>query len=158
MSVLAQFVLFFVLLFGCGLAAATLDAQKPAAADQKQAQPAKPNVAFPTKGPDGSPYSSTEAQLRFEKQKNQVLQYQALDTAQQKQIAALPDVQTIETNTAAARAQLQQEYTKLDKEISDWAASVRKANGWDESYVYNRQADQWEKTEKPPAKPAAPAK
>lgn len=105
-------------------------AQQPKAVPPAPQQPVASDKVEPK-----APYESTKAQLYVEKQKN--LQFQAGQ------------------NTSAYQSQmkdLQAQFVDLEKKVNDWIDEVRKANGWDESYTYNRDTDTWtHTTPKPPA-------
>lgn len=103
---------------------AMVTAQAPPAAPPAQpaAQPATPKT----------PYDSTKAQLAVTKEENLQLKASALTSEYQKQLGDM-------------RAQ----FADLDKQIQEWSDQVRKDNGWDATYQYDRQKDQW--THTPPA-------
>lgn len=82
-----------------------------------------------------TPYDSTKAQLMYVKQKNLQLQAEQLTHAYQAQMATL-----------------QQKFKDQDAALAAWVAEVRKTNGWDDTYVYDGEKDQWVQKEKPPAK------
>ena len=89
-----------------------------------------------------SPYDSTKAQLLVTKEENLQLKANAAQTAYQQ---SMKDMQ----------AQWQAEETAL----TAWTAEVKKANGWDDTYTYDRAGDKWVHTPKAETKPAeAPKK
>ena len=87
-----------------------------------------------------SPYDSTKAQLSVTKEENLQLKANAAQTAFQQQ---MKDMQ----------AQWQAEEVSL----TAWIAEVKKANGWDDTYTYDRAKDQWVHTPKVEAKKPAEA-
>jgi hypothetical protein len=87
-----------------------------------------------------APYDSTKAQLSVTKEENLQLKANAAQTAYQQ---AMKDMQ----------AQWQAEETALNA----WTAEVKKANGWDDTYTYDRAKDQWTHTPKVEAKKATEA-
>lgn len=72
------------------------------------------------------PYSSTVAQLAFEREKNAQL------TAKQMQ-----DQFRDQMND------LQKKFADYQKSYDEFIDETRKANGWDASYVYDPDADKW---------------
>ena len=87
-----------------------------------------------------SPYDSTKAQLLVTKEENLQLKANAAQTAYQQ---SMKDMQ----------AQWQAEETAL----TAWTAEVKKANGWDDTYTYDRSKDSWVHTPKVEAKKPAEA-
>ena len=87
-----------------------------------------------------SPYDSTKAQLLVTKEENLQLKANAAQTAYQQ---SMKDMQ----------AQWQAEEVSL----TAWIAEVKKANGWDDTYTYDRAKDQWVHTPKVEAKKPAEA-
>jgi hypothetical protein len=87
-----------------------------------------------------APYDSTKAQLSVTKEENLQLKATAAQTAYQQ---AMKDMQ----------AQWQAEEASL----TAWIAEVKKVNGWDETYTYDRAKDQWTHTPKVEAKKPAEA-
>ena len=87
-----------------------------------------------------SPYDSTKAQLLVTKEENLQLKANAAQTAYQQ---SMKDMQ----------AQWQAEETAL----TAWTAEVKKANGWDDTYTYDRAKDQWVHTPKVETKKTAEA-
>jgi hypothetical protein len=51
-------------------------------------------------------------------------------------------------------------YNTLDQSLNGWVGAVRTANGWDDTYTWDRESDTWTHTPKPAATPpqADPAK
>ncbi|MGA8730290.1 MAG: hypothetical protein WB608_16165 [Terracidiphilus sp.] len=92
-----------------------------------QQPPAKPEPAVQPK----APYDSTKAQLAWEREKNFQLQANQMQQQLQKSMQ-----------------ELQAKYAGEEKQIVDWVAQVRKDNGWDESYTYDREQDKWTHAEK----------
>ena len=87
-----------------------------------------------------SPYDSTKAQLLVTKEENLQLKANAAQTAYQQ---SMKDMQ----------AQWQAEETAL----TAWTAEVKKANGWDDTYTYDRAKDSWTHTPKVDTKKTAEA-
>jgi hypothetical protein len=73
-----------------------------------------------------APYDSTKTQLTITKEENLQLKANAAQQAFQQQ---MKDMQ----------AQWQADETS----VNAWIADVKKANGWDDTYVYDREKDQW---------------
>jgi esterase/lipase len=112
------------------------------AAQQPAPKPQEPQVVTPK-----APYDSTKAQLLVTKEENLQLQANASQAAFQQQMKDFQD-----------------EWKAEEAALNAWIAEVKKANGWDDTYTYDRTADKWTHTpkveaKKPEAKPAeAPKK
>lgn len=87
-----------------------------------------------------APYDSTKAQLSVTKEENLQLKASAAQTAYQQ---AMKDMQ----------AQWQAE----EASVTAWILEVKKANGWDDTYTYDRAKDQWVHTPKVETKKTAEA-
>ena len=101
--------------------------------------PPAPTGPQPAKVEPKTPYDSTKAQLMVEKEKNLQLQSNAMTQQYQ-----------------AFMQQFQGKYQEQEKVLTDWIATVKKDNGWDDTYTYDREKDQWTKAakvEKPAVKP-----
>ena len=84
-----------------------------------------------------APYDSTKAQLSVTKEENLQLKANATQASFQQQ---MKDFQ------AAWQAE--------EASITAWIAEVKKSNGWDDTYAYDRATDKWTHTPKAEAKPA----
>ena len=78
------------------------------------------------------PYDSNVAQVSILKQQNLQLRADALTAQVQSQIKTM-----------------QEQWKAEDEKVKAWIEAVRKANGWDETYVYDREKDVWTHTPKP---------
>lgn len=90
-------------------------------------QPPAPQLVTPK-----APYDSDKAQLAYEKQKNAQLTANAATQAYQAQMK-----------------DLQGQWQTEEQVILAWVAEVKKANGWDDTYTYDREKDSWTHTPKP---------
>ena len=73
-----------------------------------------------------APYSSDHAQL-----------------AQAKMDGAQKDVANIQLQAKPMLEAAQNTYAAWQQKLNDWKVSVRKANGWDDTYDYDAQKDEW---------------
>lgn len=114
------------------LAVLTVSAQQPKAAPPA----ASPATAVPSSGKvtPKAPYESTKTQLFVEKEKNLQLQASQITASYQNQMK-----------------DFQSQYSDLEKKVGNWVEEVRKDNGWDQTYTYDRETDSWTHTPKPPA-------
>lgn len=107
---------------------------------QQPAGPPSPPVPAVVKVTPKAPYDSTKAQLWAEKQKNLQLQAVQLQAQYQAGVKDLGD-----------------KYNSITQSLDAWVGAVRTANGWDDTYTWDRDSDTWTHTPKPPP-PADPAK
>lgn len=121
------------------IAASVGVAQQPA---QKPAAAAKPETVTPKQ-----PYDSRDAQLATEKEKNFRLQYSELQRNVQDRIEQLPQVVQLRAAEQQAVTDLNNQFNKTEAAEQAWETGVRKTNGWDASYVYDRAKDAWTHTE-----------
>ena len=112
-------------------------AQQPPAPPQPAPPAAAPQVVTPKE-----PYSSDKAQLSVKQQTILSMQAGADQAAFQ-----------------AHMKDLQQQWQAEEVKVNAWIASVKKDNGWDDTYTYDRAGDKWVHTPKAETKPAeAPKK
>jgi DNA-binding PucR family transcriptional regulator len=78
-----------------------------------------------------APYDSTKAQLAVAKEENIQLKANAEQLAFQQQMK-----------------EFQEQYNSEEASLNAWIESVRKINGWDASYIYDRAKDEWIHTAK----------
>ena len=105
-------------------------------------QPAPPPAAAPQTVTPKAPYDSTKAQLSVTKEENLQLKANATQAAFQQQMKDFQDKWKAEESSLIA-----------------WIAAVKKDNGWDDTYTYDRTNNEWTHTPKVEAKPAeAPKK
>lgn len=128
----------FIIVIVCAAAFSAVAQQPPLTTPPPPAPPQNaPQPVTPK-----TPYDSAKAQLAYEKEKNLQL------TAQ----TATAQYQTFMQDQ-------QKKYADQEKSLADWMEAVRKDNGWDDTYSYDREKDAWTHTPKPPTPPAAsPAK
>ena len=101
-----------------------------------------PPVAAPQTVTPKAPYDSTKAQLSVTKEENLQLKANAAQAAFQQQMK----------NFQAA-------WQAEEASLRAWIAHVKKSNGWDDTYVYDRTKNEWTHTPKADAKPTeAPKK
>jgi hypothetical protein len=98
-------------------------------------QPPAPQVANPK-----APYSSDKAQLSVKQET--ILQ-----------LTANNDQAAFQAHIKDLQAQWQSEESK----VIAWIEEVKKSNGWDDTYTYDRAKDQWTHTPKVEAKKPAEA-
>lgn len=87
-----------------------------------------------------APYDSTKAQLSVTKEENLQLKANAAQTSYQQ---AMKDMQT--------------QWQAEEASLTAWIAEVKKSNGWDDTYTYDRVKDQWNHAPKVEAKKPAEA-
>lgn len=103
------------------------------------AQPPQPQAPIPASTPTpvvpkvDDPLAHTQALLVLEKEKNLGLSAQELTKEYQQGMAAM-----------------KQQFGDLDKQESAWEDTVRKANGWDANYTYDKDKDTWVQQTPPP--------
>ena len=99
--------------------------------------PPAPQAAAPQVVTPKAPYDSTKAQLSVTKEENLQLKANAAQAAFQ---AQMKDLQT--------------QWQAEEASVTAWIAETRKANGWDDTYSYDRAGDKWTHTPKAEAKQA----
>jgi hypothetical protein len=117
------------------LIAAVASAQTPA-----PPQPAPPAAPLQQVVTPKTPYDSTKAQLMVTKEDNLQLKANAVTNDFQAQMKSF-----------------QVEWKAQEDLITAWVESVRKDNGWDKTYTYDRAKDQWTHTPAAPAPKQKPA-
>jgi hypothetical protein len=141
-----SFVLSAALLAGAGFA------QQPAAAPKPPTVPkvevVKPKAPYDDR--DGKLAAMTEQKLR--------LQYADSQRKLQDQVSALPQVKQMVAAEAQVDQGLQKQFDEQEKLKTAWIDEVRKANGWDASYIWNENTGEWSHTVAPAPKPPEPAK
>jgi hypothetical protein len=89
-----------------------------------------------------APYDSIKAQLSVAREENFQLKANATQTAFQQQMK-----------------DFQAQYLAEETALTAWIADVKKSNGWDDTYAYDRAGDKWAHTPKAVTKSAeAPKK
>lgn len=117
----------FISMIVCAAALVAV-AQQPPPQSAPGSAPATPKV----------PYESSKAQLAYEKEKNLQLMAQNATTQYQ-----------------AFMQDQQKKYADQEKALTDWMEAIRKDNGWDDTYSYDRDKDAWTHVPKPPVNPPA---
>jgi hypothetical protein len=118
----------------------------PASGPASTSSAPKPEVVKPKE-----PYDDRDAQLAAEVEKNLRLQYAGTERDLQDKIAALPQVQQLEAETAAAEQKLNAQFAEQQKALATWTDKVRKDNGWDASYQWNAATREWSHAAPTPA-------
>jgi len=85
-----------------------------------------------------APYDSTKAQLSVTKEENLQLKANAAQQAFQQQMK-----------------EFQAQWQAEEASLTAWIAEVKKVNGWDDTYTYDRAKDSWVHTPKVEAKKPA---
>lgn len=109
---------------------------------QQPPKPPAPPAAAPQPATPKQPYDSAKAQLAYEKEKNAQMQTRLL----QQQINQI-------------QSQISSQIAASEQAINTFVTETRKANGWDDTYTYDREQDKWTHTPKAPApigKPVPP--
>ena len=100
----------------------------------------------PTPAPQGekvtpkAPYDDTKLQLLRSQQENLDLKARMLTETYQSQMKPLQD-----------------RFNVIEVQLTAEEDAVRKANGWDKTYLHNRETGEWTHTITPPTPPASPA-
>jgi hypothetical protein len=102
-------------------------------------QPPQPRPAPPVVPQKYDTVAHLNALLLLEKQKNINLQMMLLEKQYKETVA-----------------DAHQQYNEDEQQVSAWIEKVRKDNGWDASYVYDRETDTW--THAVQVHPATPSK
>lgn len=79
-----------------------------------------------------SPYDGTKAQLAYEREQNLQLRAARLTDQYQKQLA-----------------EYQTKWNQLHADVNSWTEMIRAVNGWDQSYHWDPETDQWTHVPKP---------
>ena len=95
-------------------------------------QPPAPQAVTPK-----APYDSVKAQLSVTKEENLQLKATAAQASFQQQMK-----------------DFQAQWATEEATLTAWIADVKKANGWDDTYTYDRAGDKWMYTPKVETKPA----
>lgn len=59
--------------------------------------------------------------------------------------------QLAQTNYQSSMGQLQQDFAQTNTQFAQWEKDVRAANGWDDSYTYDRTKETWSHSTRPAA-------